>query len=1108
MKPHATPPFARRLLFALGLLVACLASHAMAQDADITAGLDLFNKPLPTSKRVTWATVTAADLQSIESTILATSATTYYVNGTTVSGTAIVGGTAVNFPALANAAADTTSVIATLGALGGTKLLPSVAAEDLITYVFTGLTANGIPSTSSTFGAVTAAAMNYTALTTGAQGLSQAKADAAELVALENAVTADGSDYDNLVVAALSTSDPAPASEGVLVDKTYAKIPTALTPLGVALATSGELTNNGGPFMQNFFELDKLQADQENFVEGYTSVSATTASALETTATSIVSGAPAALAIASRTNIALGLFTSGTTSSAGANANTILADVTTGIISGYITNYGGTTTTATAADKLQATLASDLISALGVSDAEVIAQAGAVDLALNNQVSQDVAAYAQLVAKNSLVKLDASGVTEAGVAQGVANDYQLSAATDSADIGLKAYITQGVVAAYKTYAPQIVDAVALQILQESYTSAQFATALATYVQDISSDNAPSVVDTLAPGNALDGTMLAALAQYVASYGNAASTNSVIAAMAVAAVAGSQDIPAMNNNLGKDSAVVLLPVLSEFATSGSISTVQAIASAIAQTGTASSGQPTPDAVTAALITAAKTNGTLVQYIIQGAATNPIVVSQAAYGGTDGFVKTVAFDIEGSTADITDIANGLAGYTGFTPEQVATDLVDGAEKDYVTISDVLAGLYPTQSASIAGAISSGTSISALPTTAAADGIRYKVAADILGTAGVGATYAAAVSGSVGATIATNADRTVLAEDISKTYAAQGTPIADAIALTVPLSDTTLAVDLDSIAAGVIKEAPATLTTTATSVEQIALNEGTDPVITGTSFGNTVMGLTGGLPVVVQIAQLAAADQTLAEAGAVGTGVAQLAKVEASLTTAGSVAATVAAVATEFIIPGDTVNPTVDDNNYSYYTIAGYFGTAAAANAKLALDLGGAGGATGGTGSIAYDLALGLQESGTAGEAAFAPSSYARGAQNQAAAAIVYDLSTGLIAAGYTSTTAKYLQSLAAAVATVDPQVVADIYGYLAEAVKASSWSAANQALFLYGKATYTSASQATATASLVGVLEAASGGSYDPDITAADGELANFTVDATAYMTWDETPIVNF
>jgi hypothetical protein len=118
--------------------------------------------------------------------------------------------------------------------------------------------------------------------------------------------------------------------------------------------------------------------------------------------------------------------------------------------------------------------------------------------------------------------------------------------------------------------------------------------------------------------------------------------------------------------------------------------------------------------------------------------------------------------------------------------------------------------------------------------------------------------------------------------------------------------------------------------------------------------------------------------------------------------------------------------------------------------------------------------------------------------------------LIAAGYSTNTGKFLQSLASTVAGVDPQAVADIYGYLAEAVKTSSWTTANQNLFLYGKATDTIL-DFTAAGSLVGDLESAqatAGGTYDSDIVAADSVLGTFTVSGTPYATWDETPIVNF
>jgi hypothetical protein len=609
------------------------------------------------------------------------------------------------------------------------------------------------------------------------------------------------------------------------------------------------------------------------------------------------------------------------------------------------------------------------------------------------------------------------------------------------------------------------------------------------MQDISTANSATVTDTLSPNNTLIGQMLAALAQDVSTQGTAASTNSVISALAVSAVAGSQT--ANNNISAKDSAAVLLQVLTAFATSGSASTVQAISSAIAQTGTGAS-QPTSDAVTAAMISAAKTSGALVQYIAEGASTNPIVVSQAAYGGTDGFVKTVAFDVEGSTLDIANMATGLAGTAGFTPEQVATDLTNGAEKDYATIADTLAGDYPILSANIAAAVSASAGVTAV---SGPDAIRYKIATDVITT--TGSNYEVAVSGSVAATLASTADKPVLAVDVLKAAATNTTlapQIADAIALTVPDSDSSLATDLDAIAAAVGKQVPGSVIATATSVEQIALNGSADPVVTGTAFGNGFMGLS--LPAVVQIAYVASLDQTVAEAGNVGVGVAQLSKVESSITETGSVAATVAAAATEFLIPGDSINPAVDDNNYSYYTVAGAFGTVAPINSKIAADLGG----------LANALAAGLQESGTAGEVATGLAT-GKGAQNQAAAAVAYNLAIGMINQGFSSNTEKYIIALAQAVATAQPQAVADIYGYIAEALEQQpSWTTADIKNTLYGSATGTFAT-AKAT-SLVGTLEAITPSTYNTDIGTADGNLGIFAGGDGTYVTADETPVVNF
>lgn len=273
------------------------------------------------------------------------------------------------------------------------------------------------------------------------------------------------------------------------------------------------------------------------------------------------------------------------------------------------------------------------------------------------------------------------------------------------------------------------------------------------------------------------------------------------------------------------------------------------------------------------------------------------------------------------------------------------------------------------------------------------------------------------------------------------------------------------------------------TATSVEQIALTGSADPVITGTTFGNSFMALS--LPTVVPIAALAAADQTVAEAANVGVGVGQLSKVIAVPSLTGSVAFAVAGAATEFLIPSSPTDLPTADNNYSYYTVAGAFASAFAGNSKLPAD------AT----AIAGALAVGLQ--GQTG---------ATGAQNQSAAAIAYDLSEALINLGYSSKNAGYIQALSAAVAAVDPQAVADIYGYVAEALKASSWTTAQVNETLYGGALLTFATQSGT--NLVSALEAATSNAYNTDIGTANGELAGFGGGDGTYVTADETPIVNF
>jgi hypothetical protein len=940
-------------------------------------------------------------------------------------------------------------------------------------------------------------------LTTGPNAISEAKADAAEIVILEDAVSADVPDYDALVVAALTTADPAPASQALIVSKTYGKDTTSLSALGTALAASGELTTGGGPFIQNLFELDKSQTDQESFIEGF-SVNETP-SQLETTASNIVAGATTALNAASRTDIALGLYISGTTTTSGTGVATILTDVTEGVTSGYTTSTVGT---AFGADKDIATLVLDIISALGASSAETVAGAGALELQAT--AGADVAYYAKTVSKDSAIAADTTGVTEANTAAGVGNEYALTSSTDQVDIQYKSYVTQGVVGAYSKYAAQIVDAVAEQILQESYTSAQFAASLGLYVRDITTDNVlNSVLDGLAPNDALDSTMLQALAQYASGFGNAAGNNSVIATLAVQAILGSETLP--SNDLAKNHAAVVLATLQYFAGSGSASTVQAIASAVAQNGTGS-GEPTPDLVTSALITAAKTGTTVIEEIIQGAATNAPAVT--ALGGTDTFLKTVAGELAGSASDIGDIATGLAELSSsFTPVQVATDLTDGAEKDYATIAETLAGEFPSLAPNIAGVMSNSTSVDAL---AAPDGVRYKIALDILATVGVSSTEAAAVSGSVAAPITVNADRVTLAEDVAAVYQSQGAGIADAISNTVATSDATYVSDLDAVAAGVIKKAPATILTTSTSVEQIVLTGSGDPVITGTTFANTVQGLTGGLPVVVAIAQVAAADQTVAEAGSVGALTAQLKDVVSSVTVTGSIAAAVAAAATETILPTglNNPNPMVDDSNYSYYTVASAFGSYSA-NTKLLPDFGGTASTsslTGVEGSIANALAADLQQAGI---------SLANPAHNQAAAAIAWDLITQLLADettanSYSSKSAGYIEAIAQAVVAADPAAAADVYGYAAEAVELAAaaapttWTAKdgtnNTVLNVFLLALQTDVEDA------VTLADSADAATINPVVSSvytsgSNNQLTEFSAGDGTYITADETPIIN-
>jgi hypothetical protein len=1046
---------------------------AQSPNADVQAALDLFNKSqgLPTTKKplLTLGTLTAADLAMIEQTMLTTTGT-FQVSGTTlVTGTspALPGGTTVVYPAPTNSPADTTNILQVLNTFTKPTVATTAAGPDLVADVYSGFGTLGtaiVSSTSTLWSTVAEAAATDSLYS----GLGETKADAAELAVLEAAV-AHAATYAQTVADVLLASDPSAAAEATLVTKTDAKVPApSIMAIGSAIiATDSNV--NGGLFIQNFYLDDKVQADQEGLVEGYTA--GDTASVLETTASNVVANAPSALSATSRTNLALGLITSGTLAGDGTNA-TIIA-VTTGVVSGYINGAPGVTSNAVG-DTDRAKLASSIVTSYGLPYAAIIAGAGAVNL---NDPQDDVASYAATVAKNSIIKADATGVAESGVAGGVGNDFALVTSTDSADISLKVAVTQGVINAYKAYAGEIVTAVVGQILAESYNTTQFTAALGAYIQDLCTPSA-----ALAPNDALDGTMLEALSQACLTSGSAIGS---IPQLAVKAIAG-----AVDNTVPKDVNLVVQPTLDQFYGSGSASEVEAIASAVAQSGTA--GALAPDVLTAALITGAKTTGTLVEQIAIGATLNTGVTADPTYGNADTFVKDLAADLIGSSFDIQYVALGLAGSGGLNnPVEVAGDLGNGAgAKQYATIGDTLAGQYPTQSAAIAGAVAGSAGVTT-------DAIRGKLAIDVLATAGVGSTYAAAVSGSVGAFISTDADKTSFAESIAKTYNADATPIAVAVGDTINAgTDSSFIASLDAIAAGVAKTVTSATVTTATAVEEVALSDSGDPVATATAFGTS---FTGTPAAVVGIAYTAAKGQSVGESGTVGLTIATLAKVVTSPSLTGSVAQQAAAAAAQYTIPGDPYNVTNDKNNYSYYTVAGIIGSQTS-NAKLALDFGVIGG----------DLAAGLLQSGSSGETG--------GAANQAAAAIVYNLiAQGLNSSTYSKTNAAEILAIAEAVATAQPSAAADIFGYAAEAVELAAegqttWAAkngtgTNLSVLIAGLQSGIE-SAASADSSQSAAIDAAVSSVYT---SSSNNILSDFDLTTQSVMTTtqaDETPIVNF
>jgi len=1054
MKPLGNPLIVRRLILALGLAIVCMTSSVMAQNADDSAALTQYNKlnPPPHGKpAVTYPTAAASVLQSIIN-IEATTGT-FFVTGTS--------GPTVVFPATGTRlVANTADILSVIAAPVKSALTDASASLDLVTDMYVDLATIAVSSTDSSWAGVAAAAANNTALTTGGQALSQANADKAEIATLETALGHTAT-YDQIAAAVLLVSDTStPLAEATLIEKAYVKVPPpAFTPLGAAIqSTDSGILGNGGAFLANLFGLDKGATDQESFIAGYTAYESATASALEVTASNIVAADPTLklLSLASRTQIAQGLITSGTTASGGTNVNAIEGDVTTGIVSGYISaDFGTATSPALAADTDQAKLVSSIISALGLSSAYTITGAGAVDL---NSPLADVAVFVTTVEKNALVKVD-TGASQTAIAQGNADDYVVASATDTSDIALKIAVTEGAISAWKIYAPQIVTAVSEQILSDTnYSTATLDTILTSFIGGSGGlETTNSGNEGWKPNNAMQATILLAIEQAISTSGTSAySTLGDVAGAASGAVINT-GAKAKSINAVVNSTLAYFYAISSTTTgptaSAAIGTIKAVANRVSESGTDAGTVTTTDQVAAALITGALTTGTLVQEIAQATATDLNIINAPAFAGPDKYIAALGGDLDGSAFDTTQMATGLADYvattTGtFTPVQVAGDLAAGAgTKQGVNIGQTLAVLYPTQSAAIAAAVTA-----AVPASAGLDfndSARLKVLLGVLSalqtSSSTGAAYSPTVSGSVAATDSVIADKAALAKAVAAAYPTTAPQMAADVAATNTTSDSSYVSDDLVIAENAAKGTGVNVVTTATDVEEVALGYAADPVATAsafaTGFGSTpaaVVGLayTAALSsgTAVGATVQGAPGNSVAESGSVGVTVALLSKVISVPSLTGSVALAVAEGATKTLLPFDPQDNNTRWTNYSYYTVAQIFGTQAA-NAKMVADYSAIAGDL--AGNFANQTILGQYETtGTTG------------ATNQAAAAIAYNLVSAILDVPandtYSSKTVGYIGSIAEAVAAADPQAAADIFGYVAEAVNLaeggqSSWTA---------------------------------------------------------------------
>jgi len=1119
MKLPGKFPLAQRILLVVGVALACLSSNALAvsPNNDVLAALKV-SGTYYVAKGIDG--LTAAQLETVMSNIISISSTVVSISGTTV-----------NLPDAAGAAVDLTNILQLLATDAGTpKTLVTAAAGPLTGAVEADFTASslGTGGTSAIFGQIAAAGATntlYAAVPT--------KADATELAALEAALAVAGTnatEYNNDVSQTLLVSDSSSATAQatlVYTAGTKTAIPS-FSALGAALvATDGATIGNGGLFLQDYFQKDKVATDQEGMVEGFTA--GESPGALLTSGSEIVAGAPSALSAAIRTNIAVGLYTSGTTTTSGTNVDTIIQDVAQGVDSGYVAGLAALgAPIQTKVDGLQATLAADIIAQLGIGSAYYVAAGGALDLA--DPSAQDADIYAKGVATASTTIIS-TGAEAGTVAQGAADDFVLTGTgdgvaltgSDSTELALKEAVTEGVISVSKLtqYAPQIVTAVAQQILTDaSLNAADLTTILTNYVSGVDS---PNSTIAWSPSDTLRGTVLLALTQAAST----SSTSAYSTIPAVAAAAGFTEI----TQKPKIIDAVIAPTLNYFyavsstetgATgSNTVATIQGISSALGLDGTAATSGTNPAAIVAGLINGVGANKTLAGYIIQGAATDSTLTSFSDYLTADKFITSVAGYLTTSGSYIADVATGLAGYQTFTPEEVGGDLANGTgSKQTVNIAETLALLYPSQAAAIAGAVTGAT-----PTTALTDANRLAVATGVLSTlqtsSSSGLTYAAAVSGSVAATdaAATSAtlakDKATLAKTVASVaaYSSTASAIADAVAATNG-ADATFETDDLLIAQDVAGAVSASAVETATSVEQIALGEpNSGAVLTGTTFAAGFQKTN--LPAVVEIAYTAAASTgtsgsngSVLTSGSIGVDVALLASVVTSPAVTGSVAAAVATAATKYTVPiFGSENQTDANNNYSYDEVAFLFGTAGH-NASLVKDFGGLGPATY-TGNIANSLANDLLDAGTA---------VSGSAQNQAAAAIAYDLVNAIVSSTYSATTAKYIDSIVEAVVTAQPAASADIFGYAAEAVieaatGSTTWGKLTDNVsvlqtFLDGlesdvntAATAADSAQSTAiSAALSSVWLSSSNGAGNTITTTFAGG------DGT-YITADETPVTN-